>query len=153
MSVVSGATLPTESLSTSGREARGTCSSSMISVSWWTSWETRDQVYCKLQVYCVDLMWLGSSVWMWTLPQVPAPLVRRTLVPTWESASSSGRITPATAPWPPTLARSAMTVSYSGDVTNTLGHLNTSTLTTSKLLNAQLKSLNTWSASRSQNRQ
>lgn len=54
---------------------------------------------------------VAGCVWICAFLQVPAPPVRRTPAPTWASASSSGRTTPATAPWPPTLARSATTVS------------------------------------------
>lgn len=90
----------------------------IMSPSWWNSCEYSMFYDNLLQTYCVDFMWLGLSVWAWTLPQVPAPRVRRTLVPTWASASSSGRITPAIAPWPPTLAHSATTVSYCVDGTN-----------------------------------
>ena len=43
--------------------------------------------------------------------QVPVLPVRRTPVPTWVFVFSNGRTTPVTAPWPPTLAHSAMTVS------------------------------------------
>ncbi len=43
--------------------------------------------------------------------QGPALHARRIPAPTWVCASSSGRTSPATAPWPLTLAPSAMTVS------------------------------------------
>lgn len=46
-----------------------------------------------------------------TFPQVQVRPARRTRVPTWACASSSGRTSHATAPWHPTPGRTATTVS------------------------------------------
>lgn len=99
------------------RGASRTCNGKKYStLARWNSWELQI-FFLWLLVFVANMLcwlcvWLCLSVWMWILLQVPAPHVRRTLVPTWVSASSSGRTTPATAPWPPTLAHSAMTVSH-----------------------------------------
>lgn len=72
---------------------------------------------CVLAVLRVTGMHVEICHYCWLIPfpfplyQVPAPHAKRTRVPTWVYASSSGRTSPVTAPWPPTPALSAMTVS------------------------------------------
>lgn len=85
-------------------------SSLLLSIQWDFSGILFNPVVCLC--LCLFGWWVsGCGCGIVGFPQVPAPPVRRTPVPTWAFVSSSGRTTHATAPWPPLLAHSATTVS------------------------------------------